>query len=318
MRKSMVTLIFVILVAMAATVITFVRPKIARASLGIAAGEEKRCVAPTLPTYERPGYDRRTAANDYLGYAVAALNVYPDGSPKGFLLEKHSPEWRKVASNDASAKLGLDAYHKTDADRLTVLTVFRGTNNLDSADWLANLSWAVAWTPLATRYDAAREAFREVRAKAFAAAGGRKVSFIASGHSLGGGIAQHIAYSFPCTAAVVFNSSFVTNQYRLSEPYGSAMVVHVFEDLDELTRLRRLLFVDKETETYKHYRQDAVGDRIEFQHTMTGLAVGMARQVLRCQEKRTECTVPAADRRARNIYCGSGFGQGKPICKAGG
>jgi hypothetical protein len=57
-----------------------------------------------------------------------------------------------------------------------------------------------------------------------------------------------------------------------------------------------------------------VKDKAEFQHSIIGLSVGMARQVLRCQEKRAECPVPATDTRARQLYCQS-WGKGTPLCK---
>ncbi len=288
------------------------RPKVPRAALAIAADETQRCETPKLQIYPQGKYQRRVAANDYLGYAVASLNAYADGEPKGFSLEKHSPEWRKVGTWDNNG-LGFRVYHRDDPGRLTVLTVMRGTDGLDWADWMANFSWAFAWAPVETKYDEARLVFQATRKQAYDAANGRKVSFIIAGHSLGGGLARHLASAYPCASAVVFNSSVVENRFRLAEPYDP-LIVHTFEDLDELTRLQRLFFVDKETETYKHYRQDAVNDRKEFQHSMTGLAVGMARQVLRCQEKRAECPVPATDLRARNLYCNS-WGKGSALCK---
>jgi hypothetical protein len=291
------------------------KAKITRAELGITAADASRCEMPALPVYARQnkGYDRRVAAADYLPYATATLNVYPDGKPKGFTLDKHSPEWSKQSTGKA-ANLTYDVYHRSAPARLDVLVVYRGTDALDSADWIANFAWLWSGLPVNTRYDDARTAFKDVRTKAFAAASGRKVTFTTAGHSLGGGIAQHVARAFPCTSATVFNSSFVTLDYRLAEPHP-ALVVHTFEDMDELTRLRRLLFVDAETDTYKHYKQDAVGDRVEFQHTMTGLAVGMARQVLRCVELKQDCKATDPDGRVKRLYCGSGFGSGKPVCK---
>lgn len=289
------------------------RPKVARAALAIAGDEAQRCEAPKLQLYPKGNYQRRVAANDYLAYAVASLNAYSDGEPKGFSLEKHSPEWRKVGTWDRNG-LGFRVYHREDADRLAVLTVMRGTDFLDASDWLANFSWFLAWAPIETKYDEARLVFQATRKQAYEAAKGRKVSFIITGHSLGGGLARHLASAYPCASAAVFNSSIVDNRFRLAEPYDP-LVVHTFEDHDELTRLQRLFFVDKETETYRHYRQDAVNDKQEFQHSITGLAVGMARQVLRCQEKRAECPVPPTDNRARNLYCQS-WGKGTPLCKA--
>ena len=47
-----------------------------------------------------------------------------------------------------------------------------------------------------------------------------------------------------------------------------------------------------------------------------GLAVGMARQVLRCQEKKADCPVPATAIRPKQLYCSS-WGVGTALCKAG-
>ncbi len=311
MRKFLLGLVVLSVAVIAATLL---RTKVTRADLGIVAGELAKCEAPRLPTYPRPGYDRRVAANDYLAFAVAAMNVYSDGSPKGFSLEKHSPEWKRTAQVDPKGGLAIDVYERDEEGQLRSLVVFRGTESLDGSDWAANLSWALAWLPIETQYERARAEFMRLRKAALAKAGSKRVGFIAAGHSLGGGLAQHVAYAFPCTAAVVFNSSFVTNQFRLGEAFDKAQIIHVFEDLDELTRFRRLLFIDRESETYKHYRQDAINDRVEFQHSMTGLAVGMARQVLRCQEKRADCPVPASEQRARQLYCAS-WGKGTALCK---
>lgn len=312
MRTLVKLLVAVVVLFGAGYVAAEMRPKVARASLAIASDEAQRCEAPKLQIYPKNQYQRRVAANDYLAYAVASLNAYPDGEPKGFSLDKHSPEWKRVGTWDNN-DLGFRVYHRDEPGRLTVLTVMRGTNGLEWADWAANLSWLLAWAPFETKYDEARLVFQATRKQAYESANGRKVSFIIAGHSLGGGLARHLAAAYPCAAAAVFNSSIVENRYRLAEPYDP-LIVHTFEDLDQLTRLQRLFFVDKETDTYKHYRQDAVSNRQEFQHSMTGLAVGMARQVLACQERRAECPVPPTDVRARNLYCNS-WGKGTPLCK---
>ncbi|MCP5939675.1 hypothetical protein NL351_27565, partial [Klebsiella pneumoniae] len=60
--------------------------------------------------------------------------------------------------------------------------------------------------------------------------------YIAVGHELGGGLARHMAAAFPCTAAIVFNSTFVSNNFRLTEPYDG-QVVDLFADNDLLSRL---------------------------------------------------------------------------------
>jgi hypothetical protein len=295
------------------TVMTHLRPKVPRSVLAIVADETQRCEAPKLPLYDRAKYQRRVAANDYLPFAVASLNAYNDGTPKGISLDKHSPEWKSVGTWDKGG-LAFRVYHREEADRLSVLTVMRGTESADVSDWLANFSFLFAWMPVDTEYDEARLVYQATRKQAYDAAKGRKVSFITAGHSLGGGLARHLALSYPCNAAVVFNSSIVENRFRLAEPYNP-LIVHTFEDHDELTRINRLFYSDRETDTYKPYKQDAVKDKAEFQHSITGLTVGMARQVLRCQTKRAECPVPAADIRARQLYCQS-WGKDTPLCKA--
>ncbi|MFM9938030.1 MAG: hypothetical protein ACKVP7_00875 [Hyphomicrobiaceae bacterium] len=314
MRKLIKILATLAVAILVAVTLTHVRPKVPRSALAIASNETQHCEAPPLPVYPKTAYQRRIAANDYLAYAVASLNVYSNGQPKGFTLDKHSPEWKQVGTWDRSG-LAFRVYHREEANRLTVLTVLRGTESLDASDWLANASWLLAWLPISTEYDEARLVFQATRKQAYAAAKGRKVSFITAGHSLGGGIAKHIAYSYPCVSAAVFNSSVVSNQFRLAEPYDKALIVHTYEDLDPLTRLQRIFMAEPDTETYRHYRQDAVSNKQEFQHSMTGLAVGMARQVLTCQEKRAECPVPASDTRARRLYCQS-WGKDNPRCKS--
>jgi hypothetical protein len=304
---------FAVIVA-SGTLITHLRPKVPRAALGIAADETQRCEAPKLSVYPKNAYQRRVAANDYLAYAVASLNAYNDGTPKGVSLEKHSPEWRSVGTWDKGG-LAFRVYHRDEPDRLSVLTVMRGTESLDISDWLADFSWLLAWLPIETQYDEARLVFQATRKQAYEAAKGRKVSFLMSGHSLGGGIARHIAHSYPCVSAAVFDSSIVEHRYRLAEPY-TPLIVNTFQEGDELTRAQRLFFDDSETATYKPYRQDVIKDKTEFMHSITGLAVGMARQVLACQERRAECPVPHTDTRARTLYCQS-WGKDSKLCKAG-
>ncbi len=61
MWRALGLILALLAVAAAATIL---RPKLTRAELGIAAGDEATCEAPALPVYVRPGSDRRVAAND--------------------------------------------------------------------------------------------------------------------------------------------------------------------------------------------------------------------------------------------------------------
>ncbi len=288
------------------------RDRITRAELGIMADEAgQRCFTTTLPFYDRMAAERPINANEYLPFAIASLNAYDMGEPMGFTLARHSPEWRRVATVDRPSGLRFDVHYRREPGVLQVMVAYSGSEAYDLGDWHANLAWFTAWLPLPNQYDDARETFHQVRQAAYAEAGKDRVSFFVTGHSLGGGIAQHIAYAFPCVSAPIFNASFVVLKYRLAEPYTGVPIVHVYEDLEPVTRLRRLLFVDRETQFYRHYRVTAV-DMSAFTHSITGLAVGVARNVVHCQHEKT-CMVPQDDTRARRLYCPT-WGRDDPAC----
>lgn len=290
------------------------RPRITRADLDIARDEPGRiCITQPLTFYERLEAERPVSANEYLPFVIASLNAYDMGEPMGFTLGRYSTEWQRLRTVERPTGLRFDVYHRREPGLLSVMVAYSGSETYDLGDWHANLAWFTAWLPVRNQYDDARDAFRGVRAEAYAAAGGDKVTFYATGHSLGGGIAQHIAYAFPCVSAPIFNASFVVLKYRLAEPFTGVPIVHIHEDLEPITRLRRLLFVDRETEFYRYFRVQAV-DMREFTHSITGLAVGIARNVVRCQAAGT-CMVSAGDRRAANVYCPT-FGHMDEICAA--
>ena len=70
---------------------------------------------------------------------------------------------------------------------------FRGTDRTQRGDWLSNLHWFVGrW--FFDQYAQAQEAIRGI-IKGIDAAGCRPRRIIATGHSLGGGLAQHVAYA---------------------------------------------------------------------------------------------------------------------------
>lgn len=288
------------------------RARITRAELGIASDESgRRCVTQPLKVYDHPAADRPISANEYLPFVIASLNAYDMGEPMGFTLARHSPEWTRVRTVERPTGLRFDVYHRREAGVLSVMAAYSGSETHDLGDWNANLAWFTGWLPIRNQYDDARDSFREVRAEAYAASGGSPVSFYATGHSLGGGIAQHIAYAFPCVSAPIFNASFVVLKYRLDQPFTGVPIVHIHEDLEPITRLRRLLFVDRETAFYRYFRVQAV-DMREFTHSITGLAVGIARNVVQCQAAGT-CMVDARDRRAIDTYCPT-FGVKDEIC----
>lgn len=248
-------------------------------------------------------------------YAISSLNAYSDGSKNGFELAKLSPEWKQMNKVGGLPKHGLSYsyFFRESPDKLEVLVAFRGTEVSDVGDWWANFSWFTRPFGFKDEYDYAREEFSKIRQQAIGLAKGRLISYIATGHSLGGGLAQHVAYSFPCTSAAVFNTSPVVNKDRLKAPYDTHIVL-IYENNDELTKIKKYLFGDNETELYKYYNMNLIPDK-KFQHPMEGLAVGMARLVADCQT-RSDCEIKKDDSFARRAYC-STYGTYGPdeLCK---
>ena len=94
--------------------------------------------------------------------------------------------------------------------------VFRGTNYLELADWVANARPVTNWPGLDDQYEQARALMPAVVARLDAVYGGRERIF-AAGHSLGGGLAQHAGYTCPRIAKVfAFNSSPLTGYFDLA------------------------------------------------------------------------------------------------------
>jgi pimeloyl-ACP methyl ester carboxylesterase len=235
------------------------------------------------------------------------MNAYEDVDVRGFDVQKYDGRWKKLGTKAASTGLSVDYYVRKE-NGLSVLVAVRGTRGPNALDWYANLSWFTAIIPVPSSYDSARASFLEVRREVEAIANGDTISYVVTGHSLGGGVAQHLAFAFPCVAAVVFDTSPVVNRYRLREPYAPKIVL-LHERGDELTWLKRLLMSDAETASYRHYPVDTI-PRGHFKHAITPMAVGMARMAVECQfdkrrGKRPGCRVPASDKRPKELYCGS-------------
>ena len=121
-----------------------------------------------------------------------------------------------------------------------MLVAFRGTDLL--RDWSSNASWLTRPTPLLfDHYADARKAFEEVRGKAVEYAGGKPIHYIVTGHSLGGGLAMHIAYGYPCVSAVVFNASPVINKHLYQEPFEETHIALLYQHCEILGVLRQLV-----------------------------------------------------------------------------
>ena len=88
--------------------------------------------------------------------------------------------------------------------RPTVIAVaFRGTEAGDKEDWKANFRWFLRFVPFYTdeyvevSQDVGRALVDRLKTRLADGTLDRNVRLVATGHSLGGGLAQHLAYSLP-------------------------------------------------------------------------------------------------------------------------
>jgi hypothetical protein len=172
--------------------------------------------------------DLPAASNRFAPYAVMSTLAYAEdaecgsGDPKvtaaerpGFeaILSKagwkeiKDPQWARPCEDNT----GL--FYRVwvrEAETREVVIAFRGTWGMK--DWLyGNLHWVTRFLPMEDQFSQARIAAQKVLDR-FPAQGGKPTRFYTTGHSLGGGLAQHILYTYPqqVIQAVAFDPSSVT------------------------------------------------------------------------------------------------------------
>jgi hypothetical protein len=195
----------------------------------------------------------------------------------------------------------------------TVVVIFEGTNFKELKDWKANLRWFLRFLPGYTdQYtlaanDAALEFLDHLQAAPhrytigsephpLRNSDGNPVQILATGHSLGGGLAQQFAYSFaqrprtsrgPKVAKVfAFDPSPVTGWFSTANPprdYNAEglVVERIFEHGEILAYLRlltsRFAITSKNPEIWEYrYNFDSCANIIK-SHSMHSLACGLAR-----------------------------------------
>jgi hypothetical protein len=172
--------------------------------------------------------DTPAASNRFVAYAEMSALAYAEDANCGTPDPKMSPEERLKLESDLSARgwrevkdvqrvpaceddVGLlFRVWEHDSDTRDVVIAFRGTEGLK--DWLyGNLHWFTRFLPMENQYSRARMAAQRVIDR-YADESKKATRFYTTGHSLGGGLAQHVLYSYPLEVvqAFAFDPSSVT------------------------------------------------------------------------------------------------------------
>ncbi|ABD07049.1 hypothetical protein RPB_2344 [Rhodopseudomonas palustris HaA2] len=194
-------------------------------------------------------------AGHYLPYALFALRAYdpagPGGSPKlNALLERPAPDdparsritaelrggwlgdWALIEQGEgplpcpdgdgqcggrALGGLGYKVF--SSQARNEIVVAFRGTDFKEAHDWIANLRWVTRFLPYYDQYAQVQRHIGPILDRALAAHKLADPTIVATGHSLGGGLAQQAAYKDGRIRAVyAFDPSTVTGYYDPGVP----------------------------------------------------------------------------------------------------
>lgn len=197
-------------------------------------------------------YPARAVAGIYAPYAELAALAYKDtGSLAGWTRIPLSP-YVCPAGHICAGEVGEQLWIRRAHGRCQeAVVVFRGTVASQADDWLANFHWLHRLTPFDDYYDQARGNIASIVDKAERQGCAQRV--IAVGHSLGGGLAQHVSYAEQrIRTAYTFDPSFVigTTDFNMlglkSYPKG-AMFDYVYEHGEILAFLR---FIGRQFQPY--------------------------------------------------------------------
>jgi hypothetical protein len=206
---------------------------------------------------------------NYAIYALLSNNAYKREKQEQFRLP--AQEWRHrddFIPEGTEAGLELKVFEKVMGGKpVEVVVAFRGTDDLK--DWWQNLAPPLLF-PKKRQTDMAEKNFERLRGMYE----GQQVRYVATGHSLGGGLAMHLSFKYPDVSAVVFNSSPRVEQ-GLSSPRGVNARIIIWESNEALSYLRPLAKIRWGTvkEVKFDFQPGHVG--IVKQHGMYTLALSM-------------------------------------------
>lgn len=171
---------------------------------------------------------------------------------------------KDLADRSEKAKLFFSVWEFHSGDRNSAATelaiVFRGTQADQRQDWFSNARWFIpTWLRgedqyVVTRDSVSKEFASEIRRRITDGSLSQNVKVTAVGHSLGGGLAQQLAYAMPAAdttngnlkTVISFNSSPVTGWFSTPNPprddnTKGLVVDRIFEHGEALSYIRMLI-----------------------------------------------------------------------------
>jgi hypothetical protein len=213
--------------------------------------------------------DPRAASNRFAPYAAMSALAYAEDANCGTAVPKLTPgeraklesylfargwqevkdvQWVPACEDDVGLFFRV---WQLEADTRQVVVAFRGTGGFK--DWLyGDLHWLTRLLPMEDQYSRARKMMQSVFDR-FPEEPQKPTRFYTTGHSLGGGLAQDVLYSYPkkITQALTFDPSSVTGfadqtssnqvaacECNSEELNGEPRIFRVYDAYEVLTNLR--------------------------------------------------------------------------------
>lgn len=243
--------------------------------------------------------DLPATANRFAPYAAMSALAYAQDENCGTEEKKLTPEertklklaleargWEEVKdvqwvpSCEDDTGLFLNVWKRAGATT-DVVVAFRGTWGLK--DWLyGNLHWFTRFLPMDDQFVRARQVMQRVFEQ-FSGSPDKAYRFYTTGHSLGGGLAQHILYSYPdkVIQAIAFDPSSVTGfadqtpanqvagcECSAAELDGEPRIFRVYDAYEILANLR--IFHKTFFPPERHIQEVRIPTKAS--HSMKGLA----------------------------------------------
>jgi pimeloyl-ACP methyl ester carboxylesterase len=257
-------------------------------------------------------FNPELVANQFAHLAAASHDVYQNArnSGRAFYLGDNIAEQAELTLSKKTGwqlrerirKFGgleYDVYASSNQSTLEILVAYRGTDQWLGLDMISNLSWLTSWINPFDQYRMALASFKDILDEASLEADGRTLIVMVTGHSLGGGLAQHIAYHAPCINAVTFNPSFVTKPAR--DRIFQSRIVRIYEDGDAFESFQKRVNNDGELSVYRMKLSNP--DGIIYNHSMERLTAGMARMAVDCLKNTPGCEISDGAKLPKILYC---------------